>query len=323
MRESDSRIWQQRVRVQRSQELRADLPAIEPWREPSLVRIRHGVYAPASELKDAALGVRYLARIEATAEARRSPTFARESALALHGLPYGAEPERVFTIGDLRTAGLKAGVQHARVELAPEDVVEVHGMLACSVPYALADLARHRDQRVAVAAIDAALHEKRTTRQAIGEALSRQSRTGQARAQAALAFADGDAESVGESWSRVVLQLLGFPAPELQPTVRGASGRKWDPDFRWVLGELPRPLLGEFDGHEKYGRLAAQAGMTPQQAVAREKEREDDMRVDNDFARWTWKDTLQPARLERIMLAHRVPRIRRPSLWLPRADCWT
>lgn len=319
MRESDRGIWEQRVRVQRSRELRADVPLVEPWREAGLVRIRHGVYAPAAELEVAGPGVRYLARIEATAEMRRAPVFARESALALHGIPYGAEPERVFTTGDLRTAGLKAGVQHSRVELAPEDVVEVHGMLACSVAYALADLARHRDQRVAVAAIDAALHELRTTRQATEDALVRQGPTGRARARAAIAFADEASESVGESWSRVALRLLGFPAPELQPEVRGASGRTWDPDFRWTLPELRRPLLGEFDGEQKYGRIALAEGMTPQEALTREKDREDDLRVDNDMARWTWRDALIPARLERILLAHGLPRIRRPSLWLPSA----
>ncbi|MET4098086.1 hypothetical protein ABIB37_000323 [Agrococcus sp. UYP10] len=319
MRDSDSTIWQRRVRVQRSGALRADLPTAEPWRESGLARIRHGVYAPAAELEAAGHGVRYLARIEATAEMRSSPTFARESALALHGLPYGAEPDRVFTIGDLRTAGLKAGVQHARVELDAEDVVEVHGMQATSVPYALADLARRRDQRVAVAAIDAALHEQRCDREEIAAALSRQSRVGRSRAEAALAFADGGAESVGESWSRVVLQLLGFPAPQVQPRVRGASGRMWEPDFGWTLPELPRPLLGEFDGQEKYGRLAAADGLTPAQALAREKAREDDLRVEHDIARWIWIDLLEPARLERLLLAHRLPRIRRPSLWLPPA----
>lgn len=320
MRESDSRIWEQRVRLQRSRELRADVPQVEPWREPGLVRIRHGVYASAAELEAAGRGVRYLARIEATAEMRRAPVFARESALAVHGLPYGSEPERVFTTGDLRTAGFKAGVQHSRFELTAEDVVEAHGLLVCSVPYALADLARHRDQRVAVAAIDAALHENRTTREAISEALERQSRTGAARARAAIAFADERAESVGESWSRVALRLLGFPAPELQPSVRGASGKKWDPDFRWVLSELPKPLLGEFDGDQKYGRLALEAGMTPQEALAKEKAREDDLRVDNDMARWVWRDALGPTRLERILIAHRLPRVRRASLWLPAAD---
>lgn len=317
MRESDRAIWESRARLQRTRDLRADAPTRVPSQDERFTRIRQGVYAPAAELETAPIGVRYLARIEATAEMRRAPIFARESALAIHGIPYGDEPERVFTIGGSATAGLKAGVQHARVELDSIDVVQERGLLVCSPAYALADLARRRDQRVTVAAIDAALHERITTAEAILEALSRQSRVGQARARAAVAFADAAAESVGESWSRVVLQLLGFPAPELQPAVQGASGRWWRPDFRWLLPELRRPLLGEFDGMAKYGRLAEQAGLNPRQALAREKDRDDDLRVENDTAHWIWPDVTTSSRLERILLAHGLPRIRRPSLWLP------
>ncbi|GAA1420895.1 hypothetical protein [Agrococcus citreus] len=317
MRDSDRAIWDSRARLQRTRDLRADAPTRVPSQDERLTRIRQGVYARAEDLDGAPHGVQYLARIEATAQARRAPIFARESALAVHGVPYGREPERVFTIGGASTAGLKAGVQHARVTIAADDVVQERGLLVCSLPYALADTARHRDQRVAVAAIDAALHEQLVSKEAILDALSRQSRVGQARARASIAFAEGAAESVGESWSRVVLQLLGFPAPELQPAVRGASGRWWHPDFRWRLADLPRPLLGEFDGMTKYGDLAAREGLTPQQALAREKRREDDLRAENDTVHWVWGDVTTPRRLERILLARGVPRIRPSSLWLP------
>lgn len=317
MHRSDREIWDHRVRIERTRDLEAARPEVPPSRDPALVRVRHGVYAPADDLEAARHGVRYLARIEATAIRRSSPIFARESALALDGIPYGAEPERVFTTGDLRTAGLKAGVQHARVELDPLDVVEERGLLACSLPYALADLARHRDQRVSVAALDAALQERRVTVDEVLAALGRQSRVGRARAESAVAFADGAAESVGESWSRVAIRLLGFAAPDLQPEVRGASGREWRTDMRWERTGR-RPLLGEFDGHQKYGELAAASGRTGAEALAAEKEREDDLRVDHDMARWVWRDVLQPRRLEAILLAHGAPRIRRPSLWLPR-----
>lgn len=317
MRESDTRIWQQRARVQRASELRADARGV-PQRNPALTRIRRGVYARADELDDAIRGVRYLARVEAVAEVRDGPIFARESALAIYGIPYGSEPDRVFTTGGRSTAGLKAGVQHARAELHPMDVTERNDLLVVSLPHALADVARRRGQRIAVAAIDAALHERRTTKDEIRAALERQSRIGRARAEGAIDFADGSAESVGESWSRVVMHLLGFPAPELQPTVRGLSGTEWFPDFRWHLPELAKPLLGEFDGLEKYGRIAETQGQTPGQALAHEKFREDDLRVDNDTAHWVWADLIDPTRLERILLAHNLPRVRRPSLWLPR-----
>lgn len=321
VRESDTRLWEQRARVQRASELRSDTRGA-PERNSALTRIRRGVYARTDELLAVEHGLRYLARIEAVAEMRDRPVFARESALALHGIPYGREPERIFTIGGAGTAGLKAGVQHARAPLDAAEIEERDGLRMVSLPHALADVARHRDQRVAVAAIDAALHERRTTKRAVRDALARQSRMGRARGEAAVEFADGASESVGESWSRVVVHLLGFPAPELQPTVRGASGKDWFPDFRWALPELERPLLGEFDGLEKYGRIAEQQGQTPRQALVREKGREDDLRSDNDTAHWVWDDLMEPTRLERILLGHGLPRVRRPALWLPssRAD---
>lgn len=318
MRESDTRIWDHRLRVQRTRDIRAEDPLRQPHREPALTRIRQGVYAPTAEAESAMFGVRYLARVEAVAMTRDNPILARESALALHGIPYGNEPDRVFTTGSLRTAGLKSGVQHSRVLLDDVDVVEVHGVRVAALPAALADLARHRGQRVAVAAIDAALHEQRTTKDAVRDALARQSRTGRARAEAAIEFADARAESVGESWSRVLMHLLGFPAPELQAKVCGASGRFWSPDFRWDLPELEKPLLGEFDGLEKYGRIALANGKEPQEALAEEKAREDDLRVANNTARWVWRDVMEPVRLESILVAHGLPHVRHPSIWLPK-----
>ncbi|GGN79980.1 hypothetical protein GCM10010968_07450 [Agrococcus terreus] len=308
--------WDDRVPLQRARDLRADDPRRAPAREAALEPIRRGVYAPSTALVGAGREARYLARIEAVSVARSAPMFARESALALHGIPYGAEPERVFTTGDRRTAGLKAGVQHARVDLDPEDVTTVHGLRACTLPYALADVARRREPRVAVAAIDAALHAGLVQRGAILTALDRQGPTGRSRAAAAVAFADAAAESVGESWSRVTIRLLGFEAPELQAVVAGGSGRLWRGDFRWRRPGR-RPLLGEFDGMQKYGELAAREGRSGASALAAEKHREDDLRFEHDVARWVWLDVLRPERLEAILDRHEVPRIARRSLWLP------
>lgn len=297
----------------RASELVASGEAQPPDRDASLTRLRVGVYADAATLANASEAARYLARVRAVALTRQSPVFARESALALHGVPYGLEPDVVFTAGRAATAHRKAKVAHASVELGAVDVTEVDGLLACSLAYALADFARRRGPLESVAAIDWALHRQKVTEPALLDALGRQGPRGQRIAAWAIGFADAGAESVGESWSRVRIHQLGFAPPVLQPWVTGASGLRHRADMGWQR-EGRRPLFGEFDGMQKYGAIAQQAGKSGAQALAEEKTREDDIRFVGDVARWVWGDLMEPGRLERILLAHGVPRPRRSSL---------
>lgn len=315
-------------------ELIAVAPDLRPEREGRFQRVRRGIYveqpppAPSSQGSAAAVSrvpdasgraARYLLRIRAVHLARSQPVFARESALAIHDIPFGLEPDVVYTAGGTSTARSKAGVVHATVELDPEDIVRVGDLLVCSLAYALADVARRRDRLVAVSAIDAALRRRAVTKQAILEALGRQGARGRARAEWAVAFADGAAESVGESWSRVRVFELGFAAPELQLWVDGPTGNRWRVDMCFRRPGR-RPVYGEFDGLMKYGELANQAGKSGARALAEEKQRDDELLFSGDPAHWIWDDLLRPTRLERILVAYGVPRVRRSvvSLIAPR-----
>ncbi len=282
---------------------------LQPDREPSLARVRYGVYADAAELERVSREAAYLARVRSVAITRRQPVFARESALAVYGIPYGLEPDAVFTIGDATTARKKAGVVHAVTALDPGDVTAVGDLLVCTAEHALADVARRRDPLVAVAAIDWALRHRLVSKDGVLEALGRQGKRGRAAAEWAIGFADAAAESVGESYSRVRLHQLGFVIPELQARVVGRSGKEYRVDARWVFDDR-RPLFGEFDGMQKYGELANQAGRSGAAALAAEKAREDDIRFRGDVMRWIWDEMIQPARFERLLLAHDVPRAR-------------
>jgi hypothetical protein len=282
-----------------------------PSRDPSLTRVRRGVYVDAEELRAAGHDAPYLARVLAVAAARREPILARESALTVHGIPCGLAPASVFTIGDASTARNKGGVTHAVVALDPADVTMVGDLRVCTPEYALADLARRRGPLVAVAAVDWALRWSGVTKEGILDALERQSTRGRMAAAWAVDFADGAAESVGESYSRVRLHELGFAMPELQARVVGRSGKDYRVDMRWRFAGR-RPLLGEFDGMQKYGELATRAGSTGAKALQDEKVREDDLRFGADFMRWIWADMIAPRRFERLLVAHGVPRVRRP-----------
>lgn len=137
---------------------------------------------------------------------------------------------------------------------------------------------------------------------------------GHARAAAVLCratpFADGGLESI----SRLVIEELGFAAPELQH-------RFWLPglgEYAWV--DFYWPELGiamEADGHGKY--LDAGSGERAAQRVVREKRREDEIRAQvEQFGRWDWDDAWRVHPLERKLERAGVPRIRpRRRLFVP------
>ena len=103
----------------------------------------------------------------------------------------------------------------------------------------------------------------------------------------AIEFADGRAESPGESLSRVLLAGQGLPPPDLQYIVAGYRS-----DFAWPGART----LGEFDGRMKY---------TEPGVLWAEKLREDALRAAGwEVARWTWDQiTTNPAAVAQRLFA--------------------
>lgn len=127
---------------------------------------------------------------------------------------------------------------------------------------------------------------------------------GRTRWSAAWTFAEAGAESVGESWARVRIAELGFAAPELQRRFLLPNGVTCRTDFYW---EGPG-VVGEFDGLKKYLTARALSGVSPEQAVVAEKQREDGLRaLGLSVVRFTWADLQDPTRLQRLLNAVGVP----------------
>ncbi len=127
---------------------------------------------------------------------------------------------------------------------------------------------------------------------------------GRVRWDAAWHFADGGAESVGESWSRVRIAELGFAAPILQRMFQLPNGRSCITDFFW---EGPG-VVGEFDGLLKYRTSRALSGRSAEEVVIAEKEREDGLRaLGLTVLRFTWADLQDPSRLRRLLSTAGVP----------------
>ncbi|MCR1782998.1 type IV toxin-antitoxin system AbiEi family antitoxin domain-containing protein [Nocardioides carbamazepini] len=107
-----------------------------------------------------------------------------------------------------------------------------------------------------------------------------------------LQLADGAAESVGETRTRLLCRREGLPIPVPQLEIHHPSGRlAGRVDFAWP----ERRVMLEFDGLQKYHRLR-RPGETIEQMVMREKHREDLLRELTGWVmiRLVWADLDRP-----------------------------
>ncbi|WP_313817480.1 hypothetical protein [Citricoccus sp.] len=122
----------------------------------------------------------------------------------------------------------------------------------------------------------------------------------------AWAFADGRAESPGESLSRATIHDLGFVVPEPQHDLYDAAGRWVARVDHWWGGV---GLAGEFDGMTKYSGAYTRPGEPPESVLVREKAREDAIRrTGSGVMRWVWKELRTVQVFEGLLDHHGVPR---------------
>ncbi|WP_139283220.1 hypothetical protein [Raineyella antarctica] len=264
-----------------------------------MVRLRRGVYAKTADLDPVQ---RHHLRILAAKDLLdESAVLSHVSAAVWRGLdvPWAMIDDRVHVTRGIAGGSIRERLATHTGQVPDDQWTVIDGLRVTTVARTVVDLARVSEVKPAVALADRVLRQdgadaSRTEMQRIlGQSKGRRG-VGQARW--VVGFADPRAESGGESVSRVVLESLGVPTPELQfevRTVRGALiGRT---DFAW-----PRHrTLGEFDGRVKYRRLPAANGEDPGEVVFREKRREDRLRAAGwEVVRWTWDELARPEELE-------------------------
>ncbi|WP_228461519.1 hypothetical protein [Gordonia spumicola] len=165
----------------------------------------------------------------------------------------------------------------------PGDVVEVDGLLVTSLARTAADIALAGRFPQALTVFDAAL--RAACELDALSALLVKNRKGVGVARRALGFADGRAESPGESWSRAQMIDADLPIPDLQVEYTLRDGSLARCDFG-----IDGRFVGEFDGLVKY-RRGMRRGEEPENVVIREKIREDRLRdLGLDVRRWVWAD---------------------------------
>ncbi|TFC85135.1 hypothetical protein E3T28_12110 [Cryobacterium sinapicolor] len=283
----------------------------------SALRLRRGVFTTTEHWGLLTPRQRYLAEIRAVVATRLSdPVISHQSAAAVWGIPLpDAWPGTVHVLAspDSR-ARSKNGVTVHRSHVPAGDVVDIDGMLVTSPARTLLDLARTMSFATAVVAIDHALNPRSASPEVfLTETVLREklqasmSPRGSARALRAIRFGRPNADNPGESLSRVAIFELGFPDPLLQTCHRNPRGGYYFTDFEWPAYRL----IGEFDGQGKYLKDEFLRGLTPGEAVTREKIREDDLRSEgNGLARWGPADVRDRRSLLRILTTAGLPILR-------------
>lgn len=270
-------------------------------------RIRWGVYTFTDLWTEKDEITRHLAAARSVAR-KLAPSVALShvSAALDHDLTtWGADLSLVHvTRLDGGAGRTEAGVQHHEGFCAESEVLEKDGYLVVRPVRAALESAALMSAEAAVATLDSGLHLKRFSVEELDETFGLMHHwPATLHLQLAVRFADGRAESVGESRARYLCYTHGLPAPEIQFPVYDERGTLAGvTDMAW----REHRLLGEFDGKVKYGRHL-RPGETPGDAVFREKRREDELRRLTGFSmiRLTWADLYRgseiAARIRRLM----------------------
>jgi hypothetical protein len=267
------------------------------------VRLRTGVFVRAGDLAEVQRtgrrpGLDALAVM--TSLARPSAVLSGATAAWMWGLPRPRTGTEIVHLTDPYRWRRGRGWLMTRAAL-PDDEVTVHGAYrVTTAARTVVDVARAWSEVHAVAAMDAALLRRLTTRDEVRRVLDRQmSVPGIPRAVRALALADGRAESWLETCGRLSFAALGLPpyVPQVELWVEGRL-------LKVVDGWYAEPALAiEFDGRVKYRRPGY--GRTPGEVLWEEKRTEDLLRSFGvRFVRVTAED-LGPGRAELDRLVRR------------------
>ncbi|AYY11645.1 hypothetical protein EF847_01795 [Actinobacteria bacterium YIM 96077] len=188
---------------------------------------------------------------------------------------------------DRHASRFEAGVMHHAARLPPSDLCVVDGITVTGPLRTAVDIARTAPFEQSVVVADGALARSGKDRDGLFATFERMRTWSGARgAGRVVEFADGNAESVGESRARVQFERIGLPRPRLQYVIQAPNGETFRPDFYFEAEHT----LGEFDGRSKYFAYLG-PGEDPAEVVWREKRREDMLRdMGYGVARLVWKD---------------------------------
>ncbi|MDQ0029737.1 hypothetical protein [Arthrobacter bambusae] len=302
-----------------------------PFKAGRLVRLRRGYYVKTSSWVEATPAQRFEWSAAAVGLALEQPVFCGESAAVVLGVPTLRPPEFVdLATPSERSTGRRpatfvvhgnsvlaekarnAGNHPLRYVLRRDAQAVVSGQFSCTSPVqtamdvmcassfssalVIADGIARMLWKQGLLGQDACLAEH----PAIASALDGISAVATRHRAARIAgLAHTKAESAGESFSRAVIELLGFEQPLQQHTIVDSGRFVARTDFWWP----EQSIAGEFDGKQKDADENMRGAWSAEEAVYREKLREDNIRgLGFTVVRWNWADLEQPGRLRMKLL---------------------
>lgn len=208
----------------------------------------------------------------------------------------------------------KTGFIHYHgISLGPDEgPVDCGGIMVTPLERTTLDALRWLDFREGMVVADCAVRGPAGRREALEEYLcSREGHCrGVAHALRTLAWADGRAESGGESIARVVMIEQGFMLPELQVWVPDPlhPGHAFRVDFVWVRAD-GCVIVGECDGAKKLLDPKMAQGRSPQQVLLDQRGREGLITAyDVSVLRFTYEEAAGVTGLVRKLELYGVPR---------------
>lgn len=276
---------------------------VEPRADPSLVRVRHGVWMDRAIWDGLTPGARHAALVLSTAT--QCPTagdmvFSHAAAAALWGMPRIEDwPVTIdVLVPDVRIRSSKLVRKHVG---PPPTTCDRDGLTVTSAARTVVDVARTSSLATGLAAADFALRARLCTPRELAseaDALVVGS-PGARKARTVVGLADPRSMSAGESLSRAQMFRLGLPKPELQVPYSDADGLIGVVDFDWT------GLVGEFDGKVKYHVTERGDPIEAQRVLWQEKQREDRLRRRaRGVVRWDWATAINDGRLLRRLSEH-------------------
>ncbi|PZE26442.1 hypothetical protein DEI86_08115 [Curtobacterium sp. MCBD17_028] len=238
------------------------------------------------------------------------------SAAAVHELPWVGEFPSVVTFLDpeRRTGQRRTGVRKVGAAGRVVSIDRWCGAPVTALAATAVDIALEPDRRSSLIVLDAVLRRGVRSADLTRELHDRPTPRAVRRAGDLVALAAPEAESPGESATRLLMHDLGAPTPLLQARFTDARGTIGIVDF-WFPDQ---GVIVEFDGLVKYRSPTVRAGRTPEQVVIEEKRREDRLRSVpgvRAVVRFVWADIMPggaaPAVLARMGLLPSGGRARR------------
>lgn len=286
-------------------------------RRGELARVQSSAYARAAHWDGLDAARRAMCRIRALATLHPDWVFCGASAALVHGLSVSYRSASRIEVATRKEAPCRSTRNVGRHVIGRDERTVVAGVRVSTLERTVYDCLRRLDFRGGLALADSALRVTGKPREWLTSlfAAPHKGARGIKHARVVASYADGRAESGGESIARGAMIELGFMLPELQVEVPDPlePWHGYRVDFAWAALD-GATVFGEFDGREKYRNPRMTQGRDAVDVFADERLRESRISAQGArILRFSFADLLDDQRFSRLLVAYGVPRVDEPG----------